>query len=58
MGITIWFDGGLVAFGKAVQECGELLRADLVDRAITEFLEKPLDDGLLESHRIFIEWGS
>jgi hypothetical protein len=44
---------GFVSFGEAVQEGEDLFRGDLVDGSITEFLDKPLDDGPVGSHRIF-----
>ena len=49
---------GFVAFGEAVQECKDLFRGDLVDGSITEFLDKPLDDGPVGSHRVFFSNGS
>ena len=44
---------GFVSLGEAVQEVEDVYRGDLVDGAITEFFDIPLDDGLVGSHRIF-----
>ena len=58
LGITDTLCVGFVSFGEAIQECKDLFRGDLVDGAITEFMDKPLDDGPLGSHRIFFSNGS
>ena len=53
MGKTDSFGVGFVSFGEAVQEGEDLFRGDLVDGSITEFIDIPLDDGPVGSHRIF-----
>ena len=53
MGKTDPFGVGFVSLGEAVQEGKDVFRGDMVDRSITEFLDIPLDDGLVGSHRIF-----
>jgi hypothetical protein len=47
------FGVGFVSFGKAVHECEDVFRCNLVDGSITEFFDVTLDDCLVGSHRIF-----
>jgi hypothetical protein len=58
LGKTDSFGVGFVSLGEAVQECKDLFRGDLLNGTITEFLDKPLDDGPVSSHRIFFSNGS
>ena len=53
MWITDSLGVGFISFGETVQECEDLFRGDLLDGAITKFLDKPFDDGPADSHRIF-----
>ena len=53
LGITDSLGVGFVSFGESVQECKDLLWDDWFDGSITEFLDKPLDDGPVGSHRTF-----
>ena len=51
------FGVGFVSFGEAVQECKDLFRGYLLNGTIAEFMDKPFDDGLVGSHRIFFRMG-